>query len=86
MRKLAATSMLIFALSGCSSAAELEADVDRALRNFGFANGRNYVRCFLCCSKDDIYRFVWTAENRDGRTVTGQACSGFFKGWTVRVD
>ncbi len=82
---------LLAILAGCSRAPtpHEKEQIDRALDAFGFHNGRDYnfpIPAFIC-DKNDAYRFTFTAENRDGKTVTGQACAGlFFKGWTIRID
>ena len=90
MRWIALIAAGLF-LTSCSRAPtpHEKEQIDRALRNFGFTNGRDYnfpIPAFIC-DKNDAYRFTFKAENSHGETVTGQVCAGlFFKGWTVRTD
>lgn len=88
MKATAAALCLGLLVAGCGGPPppQTKEQIDRALRNFGFKSGGNYQSCWLCCGEDDVYRYTFTAKNLHGETVTGQACAGFFKAWTVRVD
>lgn len=39
---------------------------------------------FLGCSADDEFKYQFVGVNKDGKTVRGYACSGYFKGTTIR--
>jgi hypothetical protein len=89
MRNIFLPCAIALLLLGCNRApTDTErAQLDRALHNFGFTHGRDYHFAMFACDQHDAYRFVFTAENSSGETVTGQLCAGmFFKAWTVRVD
>lgn len=39
---------------------------------------------FLGCSADDEFKYQFVGVNEDGKKVRGYACSGYFKGTTIR--
>jgi len=79
MALLAVTAML--GLSGCTS----QSDAERALKSTGHTDIQMTGYNFLACSEDDFYHTGFSAENREGRIVTGTVCSGLiFKSATVR--
>jgi hypothetical protein len=40
---------------------------------------------FFGCGREDVYHRGFKAE-MNGKSVTGTACSGYFKGTTIRID
>jgi hypothetical protein len=56
-----------------------------ALEASGFENIEVQGFRFFGCGDGDAYRRGFKAE-MNGKTVTGSACAGYFKGTTIRVD
>lgn len=61
-------------------------DTRNALQAMGFTNIEVGGRAWFGCSEDDTFATRFTATNPQGHVVTGQVCSGPFKGSTVRFD
>ena len=80
MKKLIAIVGITLVLFGCSSSK----DAREALQKNGFTDIETHGYSFFGCTNDDTFKTKWTATNTQGVKVSGVACSGWFKGTTLR--
>jgi hypothetical protein len=82
MKKLALVLLLALPLAACG-----EESAVNAIEANGFTNVRLGGTPWYGCSDSDsaFYNTLFTATAPNGKTVTGVACGGALKGWTVRI-
>lgn len=58
---------------------------EQAITDLGYTNVQYQGWAWFACSEDDNFSLRYTAVSQSGRPVTLVACSGWFKGVTVRT-
>jgi hypothetical protein len=72
----------IFVLTGCTEKDKTEV----LLKKQGYTHITTDGYSFFGCSKGDTFRTKFYAKSSMGETISGVACSGWFKGTTLRFD
>jgi hypothetical protein len=85
MRKflIGAAAAACLLLAGCD-----EDGAKHAIEAWGFSDVQLTGMPWYGCAQDDddFYNTKFTAKSANGRAVSGVACGGIFKGWTVRIN
>jgi hypothetical protein len=81
----AAALILCLFLGGCWVEPQKH-DIERIVGEQGYTQVRDLKPIFFGCDQNDVFRFSFTATSPKGNVVNGQACSSYFKGWTVRWE
>lgn len=76
--------ILLVTLSGCSTD-EVVIRSQQAIADQGYTFIIYEGHAWGACGEDDFYSLKYSATSRTGRRVTLAACSGFWKGVTVRT-
>lgn len=61
-------------------------DAVRVLQAEGYTNIELTGYRWFTCGEDDTFSNGFKATGKNGTTITGCVCSGFFKGNTIRLD
>lgn len=82
MKKIFALSIALL-LAGCG-----EQDAKRAIEANGFTNVALTGFVWWGCGEHDsmFYNTKFSAIAVNGKPITGVACGGWLKSWTVRID
>lgn len=80
MKTLIAILLCTVLLSSCSGASTSEV----LLEEQGYTNVEITGYNIFACSRDDMYRYNFTAINQNGKQVKGVVCSAPLKGYTIR--
>lgn len=72
----------IFLAAGCTDGP----GATQALQSSGFRDVAVTGYRYFGCGEEDVFRTGFEATGQSGRRVSGVVCSGFFKGYTVRLD
>lgn len=52
----------------------------------GFTNVQTTGYSWFGCGKGDLWHTKFTAQNENGKDISGVVCKGLFKGSTLRLD
>lgn len=85
MMKVIIVLLLLFSIGSCTSPSDIEI-VRRNLEAQGYTNIEMTRYRLFCCSEDDMFKTGFKAISKTGEVVTGCACSGIWKGVTIRFD
>lgn len=80
MKKILIALAVVATLTACSS----RKDAESALTSAGFTKIETQGYSFFGCGDDDTFKTKFTAQNPQGKQVSGVVCSGWFKGGTIR--
>jgi hypothetical protein len=73
---------LVVVLCGCTSPDKSY----QALEAAGYKNIQMTGYSFFGCDEKDTFHDGFTAVGANGNPVEGTVCSGWFKGYTIRLD
>jgi len=76
--------ILLVTLSGCATD-QVFIRSQQAIEDQGYTFIIYEGRAYSACGEDDFYSLKYSATSRTGRRVTLAACSGIWKGVTVRT-
>lgn len=74
--------ILAIALAGCTSPDKSFQTLEAA----GYKNIQMTGYSFFGCDEKDSFHDGFTAVGASGKQVSGTVCSGWFKGYTIRLD
>jgi hypothetical protein len=72
----------VFGTAGCTD----PETATRVLDDAGFKNINADGFAPFDCGENDVYRTKFTAQNQNGKTVSGAVCAGLPKNSTIRFD
>ena len=84
MKKIITTMTALLLCTSCASD-QTFAVSEQAIADQGYTNIQYQGWAWMACGEDDSFALKYSANAPNGRSVTLVACSGVFKGVTVRT-
>ena len=84
-KKLLALLLLIGVSTTSCASEQTFIQSEQAIKDLGYSQVEYQGWAWYACGEDDNFSLKYTAVSQSGRQVTLAACSGFFKGVTVRT-
>jgi hypothetical protein len=83
-RTLIAVTLVAILCTSCASD-QVFAKSEATIADLGYTNIKYEGYAWVSCDKNDFYALKYSTTSASGRRVTLAACSGVFKGVTVRT-